>query len=231
MALSARHICGVQAETPGTTRGVTALTWSEKKKRRDKLEAEAAAEALQQLRHRYVAQAAAAAAAATDAKALALAEVLAGTGNGSTNVEAVCRKKRMCGMAQLLAMQEAHAHSTEPNADNTAFDPAALAAAKRESMDQHAGDDDDRHLLTPGSSSTSETWRAGPGSYTAAPWHSRPEDPRPTPSSCAPTGCFEVACAGKALRGYNPAQDVPSQALPEMAYPIVPRNGFHNVWN
>ena len=138
-----------------------------------------------------------------------------------------CTTKRMQdSMAQLLAMQEAHAHSTEPNADNnTAWDPAAIARAKRESMHQHAGDDDDRHLQTPGSSSASGSC------HTAAPWRSRPENPRPTPSSCAPTACFKVACAGKAFKGYNPAQDEPSQALPEMACPIVPRNGFHNVWN
>ena len=226
-----------------------------KKLRAEKREAEAAAEA--------EAQAAAAAAAEAEAQARAkaqaqeqahakaLAEVLAGTGNGSANALAACisrsLRKRSPAMSgadtgmqnatrQLLAMQEAHACSTEQHADHdTAWDPAETATAKRASLDPHA--DERGPLEEPGSSSSSTTWGASPGLYITVftteplPWRSRPEDPGPKPSSRAPTGCFKVACAGKAPRGCNPAQDGPPQALPEMTYPIVPRTGFYNVWN
>ena len=42
---------------------------------------------------------------------------------------------------------------------------------------------------------------------------------------------LQIASSGKARKGYTPAKDGPSKALPEMANPIIPKIGFHNVWN
>ena len=234
-----------------------------KKKRKDEREAKAAAEAEAAAAEAEAAAAAAAAAEAeaqarteaeaqaAEAQAQALAEVFA------ANPLAACiyaggpdewkmTPTQYAATQELLAMQEAHARSTEEHADiDTAWCPAqnaiAVEASRHSALEntlrgQHADEWDPLEVPGSASSSNSTTWRASQPyvkAFTteARPWRGAPADPRPKPSSRAPTGCFKVACAGKAPKGSNPAQDGPPQALPEMAYPIVPRTGFYNVWN